>query len=364
MLEMSLQDKMLAFMGQQTSQVKHVQAISTRAAHGRLAEIYQQIEHGFAVMPPFSLHSPAPDVLAGLWVFLAETLTASGQVPRRYKESVATAVSQINQCPYCVDAHAMMLHGVADRTTAEALRSGNTAAIQDERVRSLVNWALATRTPDSPLLASPPFAPSEAPEIIGTAVGFHYINRMANIFLDTSPMPLPTPLRKLVSSEGLLRMGGAMVGQGVMRKSTTPGGSLHLLPEATLPGDCAWAMARPTIAAAIARFCAVLEGAVQDVLPQHVRDLVLDHLQQWNGQDMGISRRWAEDAVAELNEDAEQSLARLLLLTALASYQVDADVIAAFRKQRPGDDQLIAATAWASLHAARRIATWLPVGNG
>ena len=66
-------------------------------------------------------------------------------------------------------------------------------------------------------------------------------------------------------------------------------------------------------------------------------------------QDLGVAR------LAEVKRPA----ARLALLTALASYQIDKDTIAAFRAQQPGDDKLIAATAWASFTAARRVGTWL-----
>jgi hypothetical protein len=51
--------------------------------------------------------------------------------------------------------------------------------------------------------------------------------------------------------------------------------------------------------------------------------------------------------------------ARLALLSALASYQVDQQIISAFRQYQPGDRDLVNVTAWASWVAARRIASWL-----
>jgi len=60
-------------------------------------------------------------------------------------------------------------------------------------------------------------------------------------------------------------------------------------------------------------------------------------------------------------DEVDRSAARLALLTALASYQADEGVIEVFRIQQPGDDKLIAATAWASFTAARRVGTWLQV---
>jgi hypothetical protein len=54
----------------------------------------------------------------------------------------------------------------------------------------------------------------------------------------------------------------------------------------------------------------------------------------------------------------------LALLAALAPFQVDDALVADFRGGGPadgarGDGALVAATAWASFTAARRIGTWL-----
>ncbi len=73
---------------------------------------------------------------------------------------------------------------------------------------------------------------------------------------------------------------------------------------------------------------------------------------------MGISRRWVDEALADA-KTAHLPAARLMLTTALASYQVDAGLIEDFRSQYPDDAQLIAATAWASFTAARRVGLWL-----
>jgi hypothetical protein len=51
--------------------------------------------------------------------------------------------------------------------------------------------------------------------------------------------------------------------------------------------------------------------------------------------------------------------ARLALLTALASHQVDASVVAAFRHQAPTDHELLALLSWSSWVAALRVGSWL-----
>jgi hypothetical protein len=86
----------------------------------------------------------------------------------------------------------------------------------------------------------------------------------------------------------------------------------------------------------------------------------------WRGDDPGMSRHWAEGAVKELPPQ-QRPQARLALLAALASYQVDDQVL---DDARPcpgpdGDRALITTAAWASFTATRRIGTWLhPSASG
>jgi len=276
-----------------------------------------------------------------------------GIVRREIKEAVAAIVSRLNQCPYCVDAHTMMLHAVSAHGAAAAISQGNDSEIQDPAIRPIIAWAKATRSPEDPLLQRPPFSEAEAPEIIGTAVAFHYTNRMVDIFLDETPLP---------SNRGWLkgtlkRMAGWYFSRAARRRKPA-GTSLALLPEAEFPTDMGWAASSPTVAGAFARWAAVVEIAGQEALPADVLLLVRTHIDAWNGEPPSLSRGWVDAAIAGL-DDAEKPAARLTLLTALASYQVDEGIINTFRAQQPGDDKLIAATAWASFTAARRVGTWL-----
>jgi hypothetical protein len=56
---------------------------------------------------------------------------------------------------------------------------------------------------------------------------------------------------------------------------------------------------------------------------------------------------------------ADQAAARLALLTAMASYQVDETIVGEFREHFPADAALLGATSWASFAATRRIAAWM-----
>ncbi len=56
---------------------------------------------------------------------------------------------------------------------------------------------------------------------------------------------------------------------------------------------------------------------------------------------------------------ADQAEGSLALLTALAPYQVDEEIIRAYRSQHGTDARLVGVVAWASFAAACRIASWL-----
>jgi len=178
---------------------------------------------------------------------------------------------------------------------------------------------------------------------------------MVSVFLSETPLPSDRGALKGI----LKRMAGWYFSRAA-RRPKQAGISLTLLPAADLPADLAWAAASPTVADAFARWAAVVEEAGQETLPADVRALVRERVEAWNGESAGLSRGWVEEAIVDLDE-ADRSAARLALLTALASYQVDEGVIEVFRTQQPGDDKLIGATAWASFTAARRVGTWLQV---
>lgn len=335
---------------------RQVRYVDPNVGDPRAVETVGQIRRDFGLLvPPFRLHLPAPGVLAACWAILREP-TCGALVERDTKEAVAAAVSASNTCPYCVDVHTTMLHALGGRKPAAAIASGALDDIADPDLRGVVEWARATRQPQAPILEQRPFPDDHAPELIGVAVAFHYINRMVNIFTVDSPFPVTAPKAKPVAR----RIGSPLFRTLLLRRKVTPGASLDLLPAAALPDDLEWAAPDPVIAAAFAGAAAAFDDAGRRALSSGVRELVSDRLHAWSGEAAGISRGWVESAVEPLPE-SQRPLGRLVLLVAFASHQVDTDVV---DKARPrpgpaGDETLVAAAAWASFAAARRIGSWL-----
>lgn len=316
---------------------RHVRVVPPRKARGVVADVYRQVERDFGMLaPPVALHSPAPDVLAASWMILRETLLAQGVADRAAKEAVATGVSLANSCPYCTDVHGMTLAAlVPDPSEHDAVRE----------------WARASATGTAN--ATPPFPPGETAELVGVAVAFHYYNRMVNVFLRDSPFPSHVPESARPKARRVLG--------GVLRPvagGPRPGDSVDLLPAAAPRDEPDWARDNPVIAAAFARGYAAVAAAGERSVPPGVRELVRDRLSTWHGEAPGISRSWVDEAVAGLSE-ADRPAGRLAMVVALAPYQFDDALVAAFRATTPGDDTLVELVAWASIAAARRISTWL-----
>lgn len=337
--------------------MNYITPIRRPPARSLVGQVYRQIKQDMVVNADlFLLHSPAPDLLAGLWSVTRETEIV-GRVPWPLKQAVAAAVSQINRCPYCVEIHTALADARMNQPLTELITQGRVAEIADPYMRAVVLWAQATRSPGSALLLAPPFSAQDAPEIMGVAVVNHYVNRMVEIFLPESLLPSFVPgawARRVIWNQ---------VGRWLARRrdqAKGAGTSLQFLPEAELPAEMAWAAPSPTMSRAFAGWAAVVNRIGTEILSPQVRTLVSDFLRTWKGEFPGSSRAWVNQAVASLPE-ADQAAGKLTLLTALAPFQIDEKIIEAFRAQQGTDAQLVGAVAWASFAAARTVASWLQV---
>jgi AhpD family alkylhydroperoxidase len=319
------------------------------------------MERFFGVIsPPIALHATSPDMLAAAWMMMYESLLVPGKVDRAAKEAVATAVSAGNACPYCVTVHGTMLRSLDRKQDAAALATDRYEMIDDPALREITLWTRANTRLETAADYAPPFPADHAPEVVGVAAQFQYINRMVNVFLGEQPLPPFAPPQMIRVTVPVL---SRLLSAGY-RKVPEAGGSLDLLPASPLPPTLPWAAADERIAQAFGRISGGIEAAGRRSVPERVRALVLSELADWDGQPKGLSRAWVTDALRVLPAE-EHAAGRLALLTAFASYQVDEAVIKDFRAVDPSDAALVELVAWASMAAATQAAGWMWIsGSG
>jgi AhpD family alkylhydroperoxidase len=331
-------------------QVKHVRPVPVSAATGLVRQVYDQIaEEMRLVIPPAQLHSPSPDLLAAYWMLIREPLLPTAEVDRAAKEAVAAAVSVANVCPYCAEMHGVSLYDLSTEHDAEAVTSDRVPEVADLRLREMAEWARRAHLDgDGPGI--PAANAAARAELVGVLVCLQYLSRMVNVFL--SPFLLPPGLGPRARRR--FKQGMSWMLRPTLRDPREPGRSVDLLPAAALPPDAGWAAGNPWIASAFARAAAAFEEAGERSLAPAVRRIVLGRLDSWRGEETGLSTEWCERLVDGLSP-ADTAAGRLALLTCLASYQVDEEVIGAYRHHHPGDVDLLNTVAWSSFASARRI---------
>ncbi len=324
---------------------RYVTPVTPEAATGRIADVYGQAatDFGLARMPVLMTLSPAPDLLAATWALLRESLVA-GPASRTGREVVALGVSVANRCPYCVAAHTTLLHATGDHELAEVIARGGTPA--DPGHATLLGWATATRAAGTARPPAAPFPAEHTAEYVGTALTFHFINRIASALLTDSMLPGRLQDSRLVRS-----LGGRLLARTV-RGRRPAGESLPLLAgPATVP-EPAWAAGTPVGTA----FAALREaaGAGRALLGERARAAVLETVAGWDGEHPAMGGGWLDGPPADLPVTDRPGV-RLALLAALAPYRVtDADV-AAWRAGHPDDADLVRLLAYGAITAVEGV---------
>jgi AhpD family alkylhydroperoxidase len=325
--------------------MKYITPVRPAAAHGLVAEVYKQIKRDFgALVDPFIVHSISPRLLAAVWGACRESELVGG-VPREVKETVAVTVSRANDVPFCVDAHVVMLHAIRAHAIAHSLSYNHIESLAGQ-TRAAFEWSNAA----SPAVdLNSDFSESDAAEMIGTAVFFHYMNRVAAVLLDDTPLPSSRWWLK-----GFLSRAAGWYFSFAASRPKVPGASLMFLPDAPLPNDMSWAAPSETLASSWARFAYEIDRLGQSMLPAETRELATEYIHEARGDMNGKTRGMVDDVVHRAKPE-HRAATRLVLLTALAPHQVDDSVIRDFGDPQREQEKLLAAIAWASFTAARRI---------
>lgn len=277
-----------------------------------------------ALVPSIAVHAAAPAMMAAAWTMLRAVVIEPGLVDRTTKEAVAAAVAYGNGCRGCEELHLTALESLNRRRVDCEL-----STLADQRVRRVAEWARSAGLRETG--ERRPFADHQVPELVGTVVVSHYLNRMAMVLSD-----------------------GSFADRISVR---APGPGAEWLPAGELPADMGWALGRPPVAEAFGRAARVLGRGV----PDSVRAVVSGRLAGWRGE-VPEGDSWSGGALDGL-ADGEVAVGRLALSTAIAPRSVDAVLVDVVR-QRWGARVLVEVAGWAAFAAARRIGGWLGAGVG
>jgi AhpD family alkylhydroperoxidase len=309
------------------------------AASGLTAEVYRQLRDEFlGPVPAFQAISAAPEVLAATWALMREALLA-GDASRVDRELVASTVSRANRCRFCVDAHVMLLHALGEHELAEVIARGGTPP--EPRHAELAAWAEASRSPRAAAWSSP-----YPPEVTGTLLAFHFINRGVSALLD--PDLLPGGLQR---SPVVRSVGGRLYAKKA-REPKEPGRSLSLLGAgATAPPG--WAGDSPVGVAYASLKNAAMQGG--SLLGDVARQTVTATVRWEDGRHPARPAEWAADLVRDL-PDRDRVGTRIALLAAFAPGAIRAGDVALWRLSHPDDADLVRLVAYGAITATDHVA--------
>lgn len=316
---------------------RYTEPLPPKAATGRVAEVYAQLARDFGIDEPvtFVVLSSAPELLAPAWALMRESLIA-GPGARTGKELAALGVSLANRCPFCVDAHTVLLHATGDHALAERVARGEHPG--NEEHGRVLEWGRRTRVPGGH--GPYPFPAEHAPGYLGTALAFHFINRIVSALLTESLLPAGAQRFRAVRS-----LTGRALSRTV-RRPARPGAALALL-DLPDPGESpAWAGGTAVGPAYAALLRAAMAGG--GLLDADDQDLVEEVLQDWDGTHPAPGS-------AVFPDRRERPGARLALLAALAPYRITDEDVAAWRRPGYTDHCLVHLVAYGAFLAVDRI---------
>ena len=338
--------------------VKYIKAETLKRANSNIKNINNQIKRDFGLVGPLSLSIPSDRVHAIRWATARESFIVETNVKRVTKEAVASAVAQLNNCPYCEDAHVGSISGAGEDEIAEAISDGTWESLRDTKLKEIIRWSLNTRNPEHDIIKNPPFPAKEAPEIIGTALTFHSTNRLVSIYLEESPMPAMLT-NKLIKKTALSIASKTLFKSMVVKdEPILPDESLKFIDNVPVTGDLNWAKYIPAYAKALSAKNTLLLKIEKEIIPVKSAQLLKNKIKDWHGEEMPLGRSWLTENLNGLSE-TEKPVARLMFLAAFAPYSIVEKDINDFRKIKSSDKELIEVCFWSIQMITNRISEWL-----
>lgn len=169
--------------------MSRIAVIEENQAEGNIAEAYHQMKNQMGVVPNvMKIFSTWPELFETASKSFQTIMISETKLPRPVKEMIAAAVSQINQCQYCVVHHVnfMKQYGISDEM-AQMVRDDYKRAGLDQKTVKLLEYAEkvtrhAYRVTDKDIqhLKEMGWMDREILEATAVAAHFNFINRMAD----------------------------------------------------------------------------------------------------------------------------------------------------------------------------------------
>jgi AhpD family alkylhydroperoxidase len=316
-----------------TSPFRYTSPPSPTSTTGTVAAVYAQELDDFGIPhpPTFAVLSPSPELMSAFWALMREALLA-GDAPHTGKELVATGVSLANGCSFCTNAHLFLLHANGEHDLTRRIADGGTP--DDPSHAQLLAWGRDIGT-------APPF-PADHPhaeEYIGSALAFHFMNRIADTLLTTQQPDTDARRLRLLETAAGQRIAKAA------RRTLTPAESLPLLCSS---GEAPpWAVPGSPVATAYGALRTAGEmgaGLLSDDDAAYVRKAVA----AWDGR----THLPSTDPALPSREDRPG--ARIALLAALAPHHLTAEDVQAWLVPPFSEHCLLHLVAFGAMAATER----------
>lgn len=332
---------------------KYLKDLDFKKAAGLSKSVFDQMKDDFTMAEPFTISYPSEQQLVYRWMLNREAYLVNTNVDRVLKDAVAYGVSTANECSFCAEGHQMMIAASGHYQEAKLIKY---LSDQPEgKIFKIAEWASKCYNPSDSLITTPPFTNEEAPEIIGTFYCFNVTNRLVNLFLGDSPVPVSKDSKILYSIMSF--MATRLMMKPFVTRQIDRGKSLALV-EFPQEHEYIWAQEVFTVSSAFNAVSMHLAQLEKEILPTYIIERVNAILSFWDGSLRPLRGQWLDQELDGI-EEADKPLFKLAMLVMFASYSVTEKDILDFRKLYSDDKTLVDLCYWAANKVSLKMLDWM-----
>lgn len=287
--------------------------------------------------PPIATHKAVPELMIASWSCLRESLVV-GDAPRYKKEVLAAAVSQKNDCPYCVQAHNMMAKSLAPADISK--RTDLEDQIVPAELAPIYDWVQKIDIGNLNALSAMPAEFSPQDEYLATYAIFSYLNRFVSVYHEDDFLPkiMQTPAKWMMPVASLMM-------KSIDEKAKVPGQSVILETDET----AILFSHRP----AIQKSYQQMHKAVNDLISPYVSPAFIEHFNQqistFHLKPIGNLDNQVNEVINDIpvNDGFEADLMPLLVCVAFAPKTINKQTLAQMEKKW-GKSEVMIAVSWAA----------------